>query len=386
MTTTLSPIPLTGTPFPKTEYERRQKKVVETMERTGLDALVVTDHAHLQYLSGYNGRGGYFAPFLLIFVPGKQPTYVVREYEVASVRAESCIEEIIPYTQQNEFPKVSADVLRKYGVHCKRVGFELCCWHVAPADVGAIQAQLPDLKVIDATRLVASVAAVKSDLELALVRKLMVMTDAAVRTFQTSLRAGATETEVAAAIGDEIEKGGGALARGLTLVFGERTRLPHGSPADFPIRDGEPAMFEGGAMKDGYAIGVVRSAVLGRHPETEALHDVSVEALEAAIAAIKPGITAHEVDAATRKVIEKSGRQHIFRHRTGYQTGINWSERGSLSLEPDAKDVLQAGMTLHMPIILFSENGYLIGASEHVLVTDSGAEILSQTPHTLHYA
>ncbi|MER8805136.1 Xaa-Pro peptidase family protein [Mesorhizobium sp. M0998] len=381
-----SAIPFTGIPFPKTEYDRRQKKVLAAVASANLDALVVTAHGHLRYLTGYDGMGGYFAPFPLILVPGRAPTYVVREYEVDTVRATSCIDEIISYTQQQDFSKVCADVLRRYGLHGRRVGLELGCWNLAAADVSALQAQLPDLKIADATRLVASVAAVKSELELEAMRNAMAMTDLAVRTFQQSLREGVTETKVAETIEEEVKKAGGQLAQFYSLGFGERTRLAHGVPAHHPIRNNEPAMVEIGGAKHGYAAGVVRSAVLGRHPETEVLHDLAVEALEAAIGAIKPGETASAVDAAARKVIARSGRSQVFRHRTGYQTGIHWSERGNLSLEPGAADILEAGMTLHMPLILFSENGYLFGTSEQVLVTERGAEILSTTPHTLYQA
>ncbi|WP_044549054.1 M24 family metallopeptidase [Mesorhizobium japonicum] len=384
---TISAIPLTGMPFPKSEYERRQQKVLEAVARGKLDALLVTAHGHLQYLTGYNGRGAYFAPFPLILVPGRTPTFVIREYELGAVRAESCVAEIVTYTEQNDFPKVCADVLRRYGLQNKSVGFELGCWNLAPADVSRVQTQLPDMKVADATRLVALVAAVKTELELEAMRAAMVLTDVAVRTFQNSLREGVTEAEVSAKIDLDVRKAGGVLqAPVTTLLFGERTKLSHGSPMDHPIRNDEPAFMELGGLKQGYSAGLVRCAVLGRHPETESLHALSVEALEAVIAAIKPGATAGEVDAAGRKVIERSQRPKVLNHRVGYQTGINWTERGNLSLEPDATDVLQAGMTLHMPIILCGEGGYLLGTSEHVLVTESGAEILSDTPHTLYRA
>jgi Xaa-Pro dipeptidase len=136
----------------------------------------------------------------------------------------------------------------------------------------------------------------------------------------------------------------------------------------------------------GYAVGIVRSAVLGRHAEAEAVHAVAVEALEAAVGAIRAGVPASAVDAAARKVVEKSPFPRGFRHRTGYHTGPHWGGRGNLSLEPESKDVLEAGMTFHMPVILFGETEIMIGASEHVLVTDTGCEILAKTPHTLHFA
>ncbi|RWF81412.1 MAG: aminopeptidase P family protein [Mesorhizobium sp.] len=389
MATIRPAIPLTGVPFPRTEYERRQHEVLQAVASARLDALVVSAHGHLRYLSGYDGSGGYFAPFPLILVPGRLPTYVVREYDEQAVRAYSCIDEIVAYTQQHDFGKVCADVLRRYGLQSKRVGFELGCWNLAPADVSAIQAQLPDLKIADATRLVSSVAAVKSDLELHCMRDAMRMTDLAVRIFQSSLRVGVTELEMAASMAAAIEEeacnaGGEVGMAPATILFGERTKLPHGPPTHHPINNNEPAFLEVGASKHGYTVGMVRCAVLGRHPETESLHALAEEVIEVIVAATKPGTTAAAVDAAGREVLKQSGRQGVFRQRTGYQTGINWTERGDLSLEPGAEDILKAGMTLHMPNILCSENGYLFGAGAHVLVTERGAELLSGTPHTLH--
>ncbi|SFN94883.1 Creatinase/Prolidase N-terminal domain-containing protein, partial [Bradyrhizobium sp. Rc3b] len=140
--TALKAIPFTGAPFPKSEYERRQKKVLGAVARADLDAVVVTAHGHLRYLSGYDGMGAYFMPFPLILMPGRAPTYVVREYELTGVRAESHIDDIVCYTEQPDFAKVCADVLRRLGLADKRVGFELGCWNLAPADVSALQERL----------------------------------------------------------------------------------------------------------------------------------------------------------------------------------------------------------------------------------------------------
>lgn len=372
--------------FPIAEYELRQQKVFEAMERAKLDALLVTAHGHLQYLSGYDGLGAYFMPFPLILVPGRKPTYVIREYELSSVRPNSCIQEILTYADHEGFAPACADAIRRFGLSGKKIGLELGCWNLAPADVSALQAHLPDANFVDATRLVATVAAVKTQLELEAMRFAMKLTDVAVRTFQQSLREGITEIEVLANMDREVEKAGGVIKKpSVTLLFGERTKLSHGRPQDNPIRSNEPAFTELGGLKAGYPCGLVRCAVLGRHPETEFLHSLSIEVLEAVISAIKPGATAGEVDAAGRDVLKRHGRPELLNHRVGYQTGINWLERGNISLEPGATDILEPNMTLHMPIILRGENGYQFGTSEHVVVTERGAEILSRTPHTLHF-
>ncbi|UCI31886.1 M24 family metallopeptidase [Mesorhizobium sp. B4-1-4] len=384
MDQTFSVIPLAGVPFPRAEYERRQQEVLGVVAGAGLDALLVTALGHARYLTGYYGGGSYFGPFPLILAPGHAPTYIVREYEVESVRAYSCINEIVSYTQERDFAKVCGDVLRRYGLENKRIGLELRCWNLTPSDVYKLEAELPEMTVVDATELVGSVAAVKSELELDAMRNAMAMTEVAVRSFQETLRNGVTESETWAAMQGAVKKTGGEELRLVSLVFGERTKLAHGLPSDHAINSNEPAVTEIGGVKFGYAAGLVRTAVVGRHPEAETLLALSNEALDTAIDVIKPGVTAEEVDATVRKVIERSGRPRAFRNKAGYQTGINWSERGNMDMVPGVKDVLKAGMTLHMPIMLFGEKGHIIGCSDHILVTERGAESLSGAPRTLY--
>ncbi|WP_349643536.1 M24 family metallopeptidase [Bradyrhizobium diazoefficiens] len=385
--TTSEPIPFTGIPFPKWEYQLRHEKVFKAMERFEIDALLVTAFHHQRYLTGYNGYGGYFRPFPVVFVPGRSPVYVIREYELTGVRAYSCIDTFVTYTHLPDWPKAIGGVLKSYGVHDKRVGLQLGCWNLAPKDVTELQAELPNMKLVDATHLIPQLAAVKTDLELKVMREAMAMTDIAVRTFQNSLRAGLSEEELSDTMTREVAKVGGELwTTSTNIAFGERTKIPHGVATSHQIKNNEPAMIEVGGAKHGYAAGIVRSAVLGRHPEAEFVHALAVDALEEAFGAIKAGVTAASVDAAARKVVRKSALPRAFRHRTGYHTGIHWGGRANLSLEPESKDILEAGMTFHMPVILFGESDIMIGCSEHVLVTDKGAELLSSTPHTLHSA
>ncbi|MER8542946.1 Xaa-Pro peptidase family protein [Mesorhizobium sp. M1334] len=390
MATISSQNPLTSTPFPKSEYDGRQQRVLEAVALAGLDALVVTSRNHLQYLTGYDGNGVYYAPFPLILMPGHAPTYVVREYDVETVRAESCIDEIVSYSYRRDFAKVCADVFRRHGLQNKRVGFQLGCWDLAPADVSALQAELPNLKMSDATQAVTSVVAVKSDLELEVMRDAMRITDLAVRTFQSSLQEGVTELEMEKILVAAIQSGAGKAGSGITLphttiLFGERTKLPHGVPTPNSINKDEPAFLEVAGSKHGYSAWLVRCAVLGRHPETESLHALAEEVIDAVVAAAIPGATTGTVDAAGRKVLNRSGRQRVFRQRTGYQTGLS-NARGDLSLEPGAEDTLKSGMTFHIPNILCSESGYLFGTGAHILVTERGAELLSDTPNKLYRA
>ena len=203
-------------------------------------------------------------PFPLILAPGRPPTYVVREYDEDAVRTESCITEVVPYTQEGDQAKAVADVLRSFGLEQGRLGMELGCWNLAPRDVAALQSELPNLKIVDATGVVASVAAVKSDVEIATMRKAMGFTRIAVETMNASLREGITEHEVAQAITAAVENAGGEI-RPFTLLFGPRTALPHGLPTSYTLQRDQPVFTELGGWANGYAGSICRSALLGSH-------------------------------------------------------------------------------------------------------------------------
>jgi Xaa-Pro dipeptidase len=376
-------IPETEVPFPRSEYERRQQAALAGLEKAGVDALCVTANTHLWYLTGYNGRGSYFGPYTLVLAPGKRPVFVVRKYDEDSVLTETCIDEVIPYTQRAEQPRVLGDVLRQLGLEHARVGFELDSWNLAPVDVDRIRAELPDMKVVDATRVVPRAAAVKSDLEIETMRRAMAITKAAVGAFNTGLREGISEAELWEAMWDAAIGAGGPLSGSTNVLFGQRTALPHGPASGHRLSRNAPAFTEVAGVYRGYEPGLCRTAILGRHAEAEGLYAVADEALRAAIDAVRPGATAGDLDRACRTVIEKAGRADSFRHRAGYQNGIGWSYRGDMSLEPNAPDVLVPNMTVHLPIILFQAGEFAVGCSESVLVTQAGHETLSGGPDQL---
>lgn len=376
-------IPFTGTFFERSEYVKRQQRVLRAAEIAGLDAVLVTAPSHLRYLTGYSGTATSFAPHPLIISPGREPTFVVRKFDEENIRANSCIDEIVPYLQRSDFLIVCSDVLRQLKLHNKRVGMELDRSALAPVDVMGLQAKLPDLKIVDATKVVTAVSAVKSDLEILALREAATVTDFAMSTFYRIFREGITEAEVAATVRERVQAKGGELSSSFNVPFGERLRLPHAIPAKYPIKINDAAFIElSGVVKD-YAAPLCRSAVVGRHPGLESLHKVAEEAVEVAAESLKPGATTGGVNAAITSVIERRAPPEALRNRTGYQIGVYWGTRGDLSIDPGTDDVIEANMSFHVPIILFDERGFQTGCSESFLIGDNGAEILSKIPRTM---
>jgi len=113
------------------------------------------------------------------------------------------------------------------------------------------------------------------------------------------------------------------------------------------------------------------------------------EVLETAIAAIRPGLTAGEVDEACRRALKARGLDTYFRHRAAYGIGIgfppNWSEGHIYAIRPGDPLVLQPNMTFHVIPTLFLED-FGMCFSDSVRVTDEGCEPLTSFPRKLFVA
>ncbi|TIT71256.1 MAG: M24 family metallopeptidase [Mesorhizobium sp.] len=115
--------------------------------------------------------------------------------------------------------------------------------------------------------------------------------------------------------------------------------------------------------------------------------DTSKAALAAAIAAMRPGVTSGEVDAACRGTVARAGLAHAFLNRTGYSVGVGicpgWGEGWVMDLKDGDPRVLHPGMVFHIVPVLFPEPNISVGFSATVLVTETGAEIISDYPREM---
>jgi Xaa-Pro dipeptidase len=115
--------------------------------------------------------------------------------------------------------------------------------------------------------------------------------------------------------------------------------------------------------------------------------EASRDTLNAARAAIRPGVTSHEVDLAARTVMRKAGLAKYFMHRTGYSIGIgvppDWGEGRIMSINANDSTVLEAGMCFHLipDLKVVHEGGVVF--SESVVVTPTGHEVLTDFPQEI---
>ncbi len=156
---------------------------------------------------------------------------------------------------------------------------------------------------------------------------------------------------------------------------GEMGARPHGEPRDVAIPEGTLVVVDTGCIVDGYRSDCTRTFFTGDAARLRELYDLCLQAQVDGLAAVRPGATGREVDAASRVAIEAAGLGELFGHGLGHGVGLEIHE--GPALRPESTDVLQAGNVVTVEPGIYLDGDVGVRIEDLVLVTDDGAERLT---------
>jgi Xaa-Pro aminopeptidase len=192
-----------------------------------------------------------------------------------------------------------------------------------------------------------------------------------------SIRSGLSEAAVAAELEHAVRLAGAdAMSFETIVASGPRSALPHGraSTAKLP-KDGFVTL-DFGVVLDGYCSDMTRTVHLGRASQQEFdVYDAVLEAQEAAVAAIAPGVTTGDVDEAARSVLRRAKLDKFFTHSTGHGVGLEIHEGPRLASE--LKQKLEPGMVVTVEPGAYLPGKFGVRIEDMVLVTPAGGEVLT---------
>ena len=384
--------------FPEEEYRRRVRKAKEAMDKAGMEMLLVTDPANMNYLTGYDGWSFYVHQGVIVSLDAEQPLWFGREQDANGARittwlADDCIHGYPDKYVQSRYTHtmrwVSA-LLREKQLGKKRLGLELDGYWFNARMYLTLLEELPHAALVDGTNLVNWLRVVKSKAEIELMRQAARICEKVMRTAVEQIDAGVREKDAAARvtaaqIAGTDEFGGSSPAIFPIMPAAERTSAAHLTfDPEREYRKGDVVLLELSGARHRYHAPLSRTVYLGDPPEDlRKTADGVVKGLQETIAFIGPGITAEEVEERWRQAIAGTGL--VKPSRVGYSYGLNyvpdWGEH-TVSLRPGDKTILEPGMTLHfMPGIWLETYGF--ECSEPVLVTGSGCEKFIDFPQKL---
>lgn len=199
-----------------------------------------------------------------------------------------------------------------------------------------------------------------------------------------AIAVGRTERQIAEAAKAHFASEGASAAFWI-VGGGPNGAFPHHQTGERPLQEGDAVVIDIGGRKAGYPSDITRMAAVGRPPEGyEEVHAVVEKAVQAALAAARPGVKAREVDAAARNVIAGAGYGEFFVHRTGHGIGIDGHEPPYITATSES--VLEEGMTFSIEPGIYLPGRFGIRLEEIVILHADGPEILSSLPRDLHVA
>ena len=218
----------------------------------------------------------------------------------------------------------------------------------------------------------------KDDDEYAVLKRNALLADQAMLAGWAAIKPGMTELDVADVVRARFSAFGASPL--FTIIgAGGNGAMPHHHTGKTALRSGDAVVMDIGAGMDGLSSDITRMAVLGTPPEGYLeVHAIVEAAVQAAMAAARPGVPAKDVDAAARGVITEAGYGPNFLHRTGHGLGVEVHEPPYLTSVSET--VLLPGMVFSIEPGIYLPGRFGIRLEEIVILREDGPEILSELP------
>lgn len=384
-------------PFSQAEFDRRLAKTRAAMAARGIDLMFVTDPSNQAWLTAYDGWSFYVHQGVLVPMEG-EPIWWGRYMDMLGGRRTCWMkdENILGYADHYVQSTVRhpmqdlAGHIRALGLEKGRIGVEMENYYYSAKAHAVLVGELPGAEIVDATALVNWQRLIKSEEEIAFIRKAARISEKVVQTAIDKAAPGLRKNDLVA----EIMHAG---ITGVGDIWGDYPAIVPLTPSGLdataahltwngqPMRAGEATFFELSGCYRRYHAPLCRTVYLGTPPaEMLEAEKAQIEGIEAGLAAAKAGNRTCDVANAFLGVLAKYGIKR--EGRMGYPIGLSyppdWGER-TASIRTEDETVLEPGMTFHFMPALWMES-WGLETTETILIRDSGpAEALCDMPRKL---
>jgi Xaa-Pro aminopeptidase len=223
---------------------------------------------------------------------------------------------------------------------------------------------------------VGALRAVKDDEEFGALKRNAVINDQVMTAAFDALRAGMTEDELAGLIRDGY-KSRGARTEFISVCFGEDGAFPHHTSGPRKLAAGDAVLIDIGGRSEGYPSDMTRvGSFAAPPPDFDTVWGIVNRAVEAALAAAKPGNPARLVDKAARDIITEAGYGDRFPPRTGHGLGIDVHEEPYMT--GTSERPIEVGNVFSIEPGIYLPGRFGVRLEEIVIIRPHGPEIFSE--------
>jgi Xaa-Pro aminopeptidase len=371
-------------------YSGRLQAATAAAADAGLAGLVITPGYDMRYLVG--SRAQTFERLTALVLPAEgEPSLVVPRMELASLKESAVVElglAVRDWVDGDDPYALVADVLG--GGRRSTPGSLRSC----PPVVTAVTDSMPALHLLPlaevfgvvpvlATDVLRRLRMIKDAAEIDALRKAGAAIDRVHARVPEFLIPGRTEADVAADIAEAIVAEGHSDVAFIIVGSGPNGADPHHECSDRRLQAGDVVVVDiGGPYEPGYNSDSTRTYSIGQPDDEVARHySVLQRAQQAAVAAVRPGVTAEQVDAVAREVLAAEGLAEVFVHRTGHGIGLSVHEEPYIVAGNDLP--LEEGMAFSVEPGIYFPGAWGARIEDIVIVTANGAMSVNDRPHDL---
>ena len=384
-------------PFSAAEYARRLQKTRTAMERAGIEVLCVSDPSNMAWLTGYGGWSFYVHQGVVVFLDDEPLWWgrsqdrngAIRTVWMGDERCYGYADGFVQSTERHPMQELAA-LLSAAGHSTARIGVEMDNYYYSAKAHAVLRHDLPDADIVDATALVNWCRTVKSDEELAFMRKAARISEKIVDGWLERVEPGLPKNVIVAEIMRDAITGvddawGDYAAIVPLLPSGTDAAAPHLTWDGRPFQRGEATFFEISGCYRRYHAPFCRTVFLGDPPDLFKRAEAAlIEGLEAGLDIARPGNRACDVANALAAPLDAAGISRSA--RCGYPIGLSyppdWGER-TISFRAEDETILEPDMTFHfMPGLWMEDWGLEI--TESIRIREDGpAECLCDRPRQM---
>jgi Xaa-Pro aminopeptidase len=361
----------------------RLARVRTRMDELGVDALLLSHGADLPWLTGY--RAMPLERLTLLVLPRDgEAVLIVPALEAPRVPDTTGMITLRPWAETEDPVALAAALLAPargatYGISDRAWAQSLL----------SLQASLPGARWQPASSVTSPLRAVKDADEIAALRAAAHAADTVATVLQEGEipLAGRSEIQVSEALGAGLLAAGHRRVNFAIVGSGPNGASPHHDAGERVIGRGDTVVCDFGgeyALHDdvAYCSDITRTVAVGDPGrEVRDTYAVLLAAQQAAVDAVRPGVTAEHVDAVARAVIAEAGLGQYFIHRTGHGIGIEEHEDPYLVAGNDTPLVVGHAFSIEPGIYFPGRFGMRL--EDIVVVGEDGAIPLNTVDHDL---
>jgi len=353
------------------KYRQRLEGVRDYLRLHGLDGALITSYENRRYYCGFTGSNGY------LIINEKEarmitdPRYTTQAQQQTT---EDC--QVIEYLF-NRLGTV-ADTIRDMGISA--LVLESC---MTLDEYLPLKEKLGDIRIEYEQEYFLEQRMIKDADEIAATRAAIAAAEAGFDKLLPRLKIGMTEKDLADELHYLVSKEGAeAMSFGTIVGSGARGALAHAFPTDKVIENGDMVVVDFGVMKDGYVSDMTRTLLFGDVSEEHMrIFRLVQESQNCAFAAVAPGVSSKAVEDAHRVPFFREGLDAYALRGLGHGIGLQIHECPRVQIGRET--ILKPGMIFTVEPGLYFPGDCGVRIEDDVLVTETGMENLSHTPHEI---